>query len=492
MADNLVKLMDETGYRQLINMLISIKSSQQEDAEKCISVWQPNTMYQKDKVVLVVNNNTYSEYICKATHVSAEMFDEAYWTLVSCVEFEGYTEEELLAMLNLSQEELNNLQNLINNDEVQNNHVWSSSKVYAELLTVLSESKNFTIAEIAKIVSFSYKVVTSEDDVVDDKAIYLIENAITGTYDMYLLVDGSPSKVGNTNINLDGYVKKENIIDTFDGTATYTDNDKVFSTKASKSMYDDLNDKKISKSNIVTTLDDTVTDEQIVGAKAVYELTKDKNLKTYTDFADLGIDRTNFTLEEVATKLIDTSALMVGINNQTPKIFPKTFGHFMALRKSNDKVKFFFFPNEDNEANTIYFCGYHPITGVTEWEKVCTTRVPDVPVTEITSFKDTNVKSFGASSYYVENGWCHLVLEIQFAEDAVYGWNNIIDTTVYNIPIPKMKSGSTKMVLSNNGVTSRTIVVAPQGGGLVLYAHVSRGEQFFGSVTYPVAEDWRP
>ena len=34
MADNLVKLMDETGYRQLINMLISIKSSHQEEVEK--------------------------------------------------------------------------------------------------------------------------------------------------------------------------------------------------------------------------------------------------------------------------------------------------------------------------------------------------------------------------------------------------------------------------------------------------------------------------
>ena len=59
MADKLVKLMDETGYRQLINMLISIKSSQQEDVDKCISIWQPNTMYQKDKVVLVINNTTY-------------------------------------------------------------------------------------------------------------------------------------------------------------------------------------------------------------------------------------------------------------------------------------------------------------------------------------------------------------------------------------------------------------------------------------------------
>ena len=82
MADKLVKLMDETGYRQLINMLISIKSSQQEEVEKCISVWQPRTMYQKDKVVLVINDDTYSEYVCKATHESGETFDETYWTLV--------------------------------------------------------------------------------------------------------------------------------------------------------------------------------------------------------------------------------------------------------------------------------------------------------------------------------------------------------------------------------------------------------------------------
>ena len=94
MADNLVKLMDETGYRQLINMLISIKSSQQENVDKCISVWQPKTVYQKDKVVLVVNDDTYSEYVCKATHESGETFDETYWTLVSCVNLEGYVEED--------------------------------------------------------------------------------------------------------------------------------------------------------------------------------------------------------------------------------------------------------------------------------------------------------------------------------------------------------------------------------------------------------------
>ena len=33
MEDNLVKLMDESSYRHLINILISIRSYQQEDAE---------------------------------------------------------------------------------------------------------------------------------------------------------------------------------------------------------------------------------------------------------------------------------------------------------------------------------------------------------------------------------------------------------------------------------------------------------------------------
>ena len=487
MEDNLVKLMDESGYRHLINILISIRSSQQENAEKCISIWKPKTQYLKEKTVLVLNDDSYSEYVCETPHVSSDNFenDKSHWKPISCIEFEGYTEEQLREWLGLSDEELETLSNIINDAEVQTNHAWSSSKIYAELLRTLSESKKFTISEIAKIVSFSYKVVNDEADVVDDKAIYLVKNQATGTHDMYLLIDDSPSIVGNTNINLEGYIRKDDIVDSFDETMTYTDDDKVFSTKASKSMYDKLNDKKINKSNIVTTLlNDTVTNEQVVGAKIVYELTKGKNLKTYTDYPEVGIDKTNFTLEEVATKLNDASVLMVGTDNKTPNIFPKVFGHFIALRKSDDKVKFFFFPNEDNERNAIYFCGYHPRIGVTEWQKVCTTKVDNFYNSEPKFISESNYKISDVQNAYIEckNGWVFVSLP----------YVNVVsptsDITTLIKGLPKPRKGFWGETPSHVGTGNEALQYGIDLAGAFQLAKGSTGVNYRVVFSYPVAE----
>lgn len=481
----------EKNIRRIINLILAIKNSQVSEIEKCISIWKPTTQYLKEKTVLVLNDDSYSEYVCETPHVSSDNFenDKSHWKPISCIEFEGYTEEQLREWLGLSDEELETLSNIINDAEVQTNHAWSSSKIYAELLRTLSESKKFTISEIAKIVSFSYKVVNDEADVVDDKAIYLVKNQATGTHDMYLLIDDSPSIVGNTNINLEGYIRKDDIVDSFDETMTYTDDDKVFSTKASKSMYDKLNDKKINKSNIVKTLlNDTVTNEQVVGAKIVYELTKGNNLKTYVDYPDVGIDKTNFTLEEVATKLNNASVLMVGTDNKTPNIFPKVFGHFIALRKSDDKVKFFFFPNEDNERNAIYFCGYHPKKGVTKWQKVCTTSVPDVSDTNVNFISGTPFINVSAS-YVVKDGWC----TIMFGGGGSLTVPSTVDNLVIakNLPKPIKTMRYTSQLWGN--ASSSCLLSVTTDGNLETWLNTSCNGCFaYMSISYQVAEDWQP
>ena len=306
-----------------------------------------------------------------------------------------------------------------------------------------------------------------------------------------ILVDNSPSKIGNTNINLEGYVKKEDIVDTFDETTIYTDSDKVFSTKASKSMYDDLNDKKISKSNIVTTLDDNVTNEQVVGAKTVHELTKGKNLKTYTDYPDVGIDKTNFTLEEVATKLNNASALMVGTDNKTPNIFPKVYGHFMALRKTDDKVKFFFFPNEDNERNAIYFCGYHKKIGVTEWQRVCTTSHENV-FKELTANELTAVSKPGLTitkaKYYIKNGFATVFCAFSFENITV----NVANTITSLVPMfpPAQYSQDFTYAVCKEKASQTTCYGAVTTTGLfsVCFANAKSGKDFIYMATYPISE----
>ena len=482
MADNLVKLMDENGYRQLINMLISIKSSQQENAEKCISVWQPSTMYQKDKVVLVVNNTTYSEYICKATHMSGETFDETYWTLVSCVDFEGYTEEELLAMLNLTQEELDNLQNILNDDEIQTDHAWSSSKVYTEIINCLIESKKFTIAEVAKIVSFSYKVVTSEDEVIDDKAIYLIENS-SGTHDMYLLVDGSPSKVGNTSIDLSDYLKKENIVDTFDGTATYTDSDKVFSTKASKEALDT----KLNKSAIATTLDDTVTDAQIPSALVTKtELDKKVNIedvKTAIDNKTETFGGINTNFKGIKFQVLDNGYFSQIISTENGVVIDYT------LKKDfHESTNRLHIGKDGTIINTVYSKNDDG-TYASKYQRLCMTSVPDVPVTKF-KFNTTELTDSDKCVYTVINGWCHITFEFTSKMTTNQLWVDVIDTTIYNIPIPKSINNSTKIATSS--LTGGTIIFSPQNGGLKIKSIGTQDGAYYGSGSYPVLESWRP
>ena len=486
MADNLVKLMDENGYRQLINMLISIKSSQQENAEKCISVWQPNTMYQKDKVVLVVNDNTYSEYICKATHMSAETFDETYWTLVSCVDFEGYTEEELLAMLNLTQEELDNLQNILNDDEIQTDHAWSSSKVYTEIINCLIESKKFTIAEVAKIVSFSYKVVTSEDEVIDDKAIYLIENS-SGTHDMYLLVDGSPSKVGNTSIDLSDYLKKENIVDTFDGTATYTDSDKVFSTKATKEALDT----KLNKSAIATTLDDTVTDAQIPSALVTKtELDKKVNIedvKTAIDNKTETFDGINTNFKGIKFQVLDNGYFSQIISTENGVVIDYT------LKKDfHESTNRLHIGKDGTIINTVYSKNDDG-TYASKYQRLCMTSVPDIEVTSLVPADTTNysnadtTSAIQSSHYCVKNGICTMNIGLTCTTPSTSF------VTLFN-GLPKPKAKYTFRALANdstNGITQVNINIIPNGtflinggkAGIVWYTAI---------ISYPVAEDWRP
>ena len=489
MEDNLVKLMDESGYRHLINILMSIRSSQQENVEKCISIWQPSTQYLKEKTVLVLDGNSYSEYVCEMLHVSSDNFenDKSYWKPISCVEFEGYTEEQLREWLGLSDEELETLSNIINDAEVQTNHAWSSSKIYAELLRTLSESKKFTISEISKIVSFSYKVVNDEADVVDDKSIYLVKNQATGTHDMYLLIDDSPSIVGNTNINLEGYIKKDDIVDSFDETSTYTDDDKVFSTKASKLMYDNLNQKKVDKNSIVETLSPTVTNNQIVGAKTVRELTIDKNIKTFTTLSQLGLNG-GCDVAEIVNHMPEHSYADIGCYHATNSYgleivtgLPNGESNFiLTIRKYN-------YHRVDIQAkssasgaimNDLYIGGMVAGGTSVSWKKVNATSIPDIPLTDITLDETYYKKTIGGFS--VTNGVCDGTIRCHCVSPKSDG---------YIIPEKFPKPDITKLYNLPHSIDHTMYITITTDGTAKITGGTAGTYYYGGSFSYNVAEE---
>ena len=266
---------------------------------------------------------------------------------------------------------------------------------------------------------------------------------------------------------------------------------KVFMTYDGDTGWSNEWTSNLTNEDIATVLDDTVTDEQVPSALTVYELTKDKNLKTYSTLEQIGLDRTTFTLTEVASTLTDNSILIDRIrpSDTNVSILPKQYGTFVAIRRNYDKVKFFFFPNEDNEANTIYFCGYHPITGVTEWSKVCTTSVPDVSDVPINFISGTPFERVNAT-YSVKDGWC----TIRFSGGrSIPELSNTIEQLVVAENIPKPIKGVWHTGQLWGSSDSAYLLSVNNEGKLFAWMNTScSGCYAYMSISYQVADDWRP
>ena len=130
-------------------------------------------------------------------------------------EFEQLTTEDILDMIGLSQEELDTLSTIIADTEVRLDKTYSSSKIVESITQCLSDSKTYTLEQIAQAATASYKVVATIDEVTELRYIYLIENE--ETYDMYILEEDTNEvvKIGTTKIDLSGYYTKTEIDDAF-------------------------------------------------------------------------------------------------------------------------------------------------------------------------------------------------------------------------------------------------------------------------------------
>ena len=81
-------------------------------------------------------------------------------------------------------------------------------------------------------------------------------------------------------------------------------------------------DKKIDKDKVVTVLDDTVTDDEVASAKAVYDSVKDKNLKTYTALSQFNktIDDIN-SLVDLCVSMGASSQFTISVNSSMTQTF---------------------------------------------------------------------------------------------------------------------------------------------------------------------------
>ena len=178
---------------------------------KGIDFWQPNTEYKLNDLCLYKETNYYSVYICVTEHTSADAFVSAYWETIDGTEFEGYTEDEILAMLNLSQDELITLQSLIDDTEITTLKTWSSSNTYTYIQDAIKVAKEYTEKMLNRYNKVSFLIVTSLNDMTETGYIYLMDNG-SGTFDMYIVQDDATVvPIGNMNVDLAEYTKTEEL-----------------------------------------------------------------------------------------------------------------------------------------------------------------------------------------------------------------------------------------------------------------------------------------
>lgn len=102
------------------------------------------------------------------------------------------------------------LAEIIVDDVISTRKTWSSNKINAMLNTTLDAANQYTIEQLDHFSTASYKLASSTAEVVDRDYMYLIP--ISGSadgYDIYVLVDDTPTKVGTTEVNLSNYFTKD-------------------------------------------------------------------------------------------------------------------------------------------------------------------------------------------------------------------------------------------------------------------------------------------
>lgn len=120
-----------------------------------------------------------------------------------------YTTDEILNMLNLSPQEINTLQSLIDDNSISTNKTHSSSKIYTDNQQILQEAKDYIDKQISKM-DKKYKIINSTSEVTNSEYVYLLPNGTS--CDRYILAeDGSPFKVGEMELDLSNVYTKDEI-----------------------------------------------------------------------------------------------------------------------------------------------------------------------------------------------------------------------------------------------------------------------------------------
>ena len=188
------KMMSESNYKRLVNILVGLMASQSTIESQCLFPYDETKTYSKNMICLYQNHL----YLCKAT--TTGVFNPNAWELQDD-SFEELDLDTIKGFLNLTPEQISSMADLIST-EIRLDKVFSSSDTYTRIDNALKEAKQYCITQLAKKSTGSFKIATSEAEVTDGNYLYLIMNAVSSKYDIFALVDGNVEKLTTVDIDL--------------------------------------------------------------------------------------------------------------------------------------------------------------------------------------------------------------------------------------------------------------------------------------------------
>lgn len=501
---NKKKFIDEENLKTIVKIGISFGERLNSIESKCIALYDETHSYLKDELCI------YDNYIYKCNSTATGTWNPDRWTLIGD-DITELTLDEIKAMLGLTQEQLNTLASIILDNEIRLDKTWSSSKTYSDIQDAIKECKQYCVTELAKKSTGSFKKANSTSEVTDGNYLYLILNSSTNKYDIYALVDSNVELLTSVDVNLDDYYTKTEINNDFlkktDATSTYATkielNDKADATalddKVDKTDIVDnltsidtnkplsanqgkiLDDKKLNKTDITTTIDSSSTDSQVPSAKVVYDNVKNKNtiqstgtIANYSSVFDWAINNIGATCGYEGNMFDDCP-----LNH--------TWGILVCIgTKVESGLKVLFCTNYNKDIYTRTIQRRQGVNGwvETSWQRLCNTSVEDVSLKTLKNSSDIN--SDAVISYIVKNGMCSV--SVNTVSSTKMSTGNITLTT--GLPIPANTSCWYSICTNSNATNAplqNLLLRIDSSGNLIAYKGTDN-INYFGSFSYPVEE----
>ena len=453
------KFIDEVTLQKIIKIGINFGERLNTIDTKCIDDFSEDKLYLKGEAC-------YKDgYIYRAVVSTQGAWVDNRWVKVG----DDITELDINTIksyLNLSQDELDNLQNLIDDAQITLTKTHSSSKIYMDIQQCLEDSKTYTLKEISKLSGASYKVVTSTSEMTSKSIIYLLANATN--YDMYIVEEnGTATKIGNTDINLSQYLTKTEIETDY---LKKTDADGKYATITTV-------DGKVNKVDISTTISSTPSDEKVVSEKAVK--TELDNKVDNTIILKTADEVNSFDRAYQSFIVYNFIADAIGLpGSPSSTWFCIHFSHSKGYTYPS-QIAFEYAGLE----RIMYRTSIKGVWGT--WRKISTTGVKDIPKTNIAPADTTKFVGFKGNSlcnYCVQNGICYV--SIWGVQVTVTGRVN----TGVILPLPKSGFfGGGYLTGGGDAITHAYAHTIPETGELKFNVK-DANTALYGAFSYPVAE----